>query len=65
MGRPCEQRLGLGQFHDGAQIHDRDPVRDVAHQAQIVGDEQHRQMQPALEFQEQIDDLGLDGDVEG
>ena len=37
----------------------------MAHHPQIVGDEQHRQLQLPLELGQQIDDLGLDGYVQG
>ena len=37
----------------------------MAHQPQIMGDEQHGQAEPLLQLEQQIDDLGLDRDVEG
>ena len=36
----------------------------MAHHAEIVRDEQHRQMQPVLQIEQQVDDLGLNRDVE-
>ena len=35
-----EHRLGLADLHDPAQVHDRDPVGQVADDAEVVGDEQ-------------------------
>ena len=77
LGRGVEQRLGIGMPRRGeelfrrsdldhlAEIHHRDPVRDVAHQTQIVGDEDDGQMQLFLQLQEKVDHLRLDRDVEG
>ena len=48
-----------------AEIHHRDPVRDVADQAQIMRDEQHGEAEPLLQLQQQVDDLRLHRDVEG
>ena len=53
------------QLDDPAEVHHRDPVADVADDRQVVGDEQVRQPEPALEPLEQVDDLRLDRDVEG
>ena len=42
----------------------RDPVGDVAHHRQIVGDEQVGEAEPRLQVLEQVEDLRLDRDVE-
>ena len=72
-----EQRLGVGvevlghQFglgrvlHDPPQVHDQDPVRDELHHRQVVGDEDIGVAVGLLQVQQQVDDLGLDGDVQG
>ena len=49
---------------DLAVIHDAHPVGHLAHDAEIVGDEQHRHVELGLELGEQLEDLRLDGDVE-
>ena len=36
----------------------------MAHHAEIVRDEQHRQLQPVLQIEQQVDDLRLHRDVE-
>ena len=54
-----EHRFRRPHLHDAAQIHDRDPVRQMAHQPQVVGNEQQRQAQAVLQFQQQVDDLRL------
>src|SRR5437762_2566503 len=71
-----QQRLRIGMprrladlpsgtdLHDLAEIHDGDPVRDMAHHGDVVGDEKKRKAKLLLELLQQIDDLRLDGDVE-
>ena len=54
----------VGQLGDPAQVHHRDPVADVLDDAHVVGDEQVGQPELALELLEQVEDLGLDRDVE-
>ena len=39
-------------------------LRDLAHDAEVVGDEQKRHAEPLLEVLQQLDDLRLHGDVE-
>ena len=46
-------------------VHHRHPVGDVAHQGQVVGDEQVGEAPLGLQVEQQVDDLGLDGHVEG
>ncbi len=72
----AEQRLGVGvphaveHFGDGAGlhrlagIHDADAVAGLQHQPEIVGDEQHRGAALAPQLLDQLDDAGLDRDVE-
>jgi hypothetical protein len=49
---------------DPAEVHDGDPVGDVAHHRQVMGDEQVGEPELVLEALEQVDDLGLDGDIQ-
>jgi len=49
---------------DAAEIHHRDTVAEMPHDAEIVRDEQHRQIELAAQAQEQVDDLRLDRNVE-
>ena len=59
-------QLGLGSgLHHKAQIHDRDAVRDHLHHRQVVGDEHVRQLILLLKTVKQVEDLGLDGHVQG
>ncbi len=50
---------------DLARRHHADAVGDLAHDAEIVGDEQHGHAEPRLHLGEQLQDLRLHGDVEG
>ena len=57
--------LRLSELHDPAEIHDGDAVGDVAHHGQVVRDEDHCQLELAHQALEQVENLRLDGDVEG
>ena len=59
------EHLGRGTgLDDLARLHHRDPLGDLAHDPQIVGDEQHRQALGALQIRQQRQDLGLNGHVQ-
>ena len=45
-------------------VHDEDAVGDVGDDAEVVGDQDHRQAPLAVELLEQAQDLRLDRDVE-
>ena len=72
-----EQRPGVGlarvfeNFPDGPllddapALHDHDAMREIAHQRQVVGDEDVGEVELVLEAVQERDHLGLDGDVEG
>ena len=48
--RPLVQLLGRRQLHELAEIHDGDPVADVADDAEVVGDEDVRQLELVLKI---------------
>jgi hypothetical protein len=50
--------------NNAAQIHHRHVVGDLGDDADVMGDEDDGHAQLALELLEQVDDLGLGGDVE-
>ncbi len=54
-----------GRLDDLPQVHDRDPVGQVPHHRQVVRDEQIGEVELALQVLQQVDDLRLDGDVQG
>ena len=64
MRRVGEQVVGRRPFHDPAGVHDGDVVADVGDDTEIVGDEQQGHAELVLQFVQQAEDRGLDGDVE-
>ena len=62
--RVGEQVGDVGAFDDLAGIHHQHLVGHLGDHAEIVGDEQDRHAEPALQVAQQIEDLRLDGDVE-
>ena len=62
--RAPEDRRDRPLLDDAAGLHHADPVGDAAHDAEVVGDEQHRHAEPRLEVGEEREDLRLHGDVE-
>jgi len=65
MERVVEQFALGGEFHDVSEVHDGYPVADVAHNGKVVGDEKVGQAEPVLEILEEVQHLGLYGDIEG
>ena len=57
--------LGRSHLHDPPQVHDRDVVTDVGHDIEVVGDEEIGQPESFLQVLQQVDDLGLDGNIQG
>ena len=64
MPRVRVELVGVRQLDDLAEVHDRHAVAHVAHDRQVVGDEDERQPEVALEVAQQVEDLRLDRDVE-
>ncbi len=46
-------------------VHDHDVVGQLGHHPQVVGDDDDRRVELLLQVQDQIQDLGLHGDVQG
>src|SRR5439155_6002992 len=64
MLRLAVELLASRLLDDVAEIHDEDPVRDVADHVQVVRDEDVCESELLLEVLEQVEDLRLHGDVE-
>ena len=74
LGREQRPRIGMGGrgedardgsgLDDAALLHHRDVVGDLAHDVEVVGDEQHRHAVARLQALQQLEDLRLHGDVE-
>ena len=65
MQRALVQEVTRRQLDDLADVHDRHTVRNVAHHAQVVGNEQVGQVELPLQLLEQVDHLRLDRHVKG
>ena len=61
---PPEQRDAICLLNDFAQIHDGDIIANVLNDTEIVGNEKVGQTQFLLQLAKEIEDLGLDRDVE-
>ena len=64
MARVLEDVPAGADLHDPAQLHHRHPVADPLDHGHVVGDEQIAQAHLLLQLDEQVDYLGLDGDVQ-
>ncbi len=60
-----EQLGGGSAFEDLACVHDHDPVTAAGDDTEIVGDEDHGHVEPRAQVVDQVEDLSLDGHVEG
>ena len=56
--------VGVGELDDLAEVHHRDAIAHVAHDREVVRDEDQRQIELALQRPQQVEDLRLDRDVE-
>src|SRR5215831_6734164 len=59
-----EQFLNRRLFHLAACIHHNDALRGFCHHAEIMGDQDHRRAKLALQIEDNVEDLRLDGDIE-
>ena len=64
MQRHLEQGALVGHLDDAAKIHHRDAMADVLDHGEVVGDEKVGELELLLQVDQQVDDLGLDRDVE-
>src|SRR5262249_31714629 len=65
MERMFEQIVAVGELDDAAEIHHRDALAKMAHHRKVVCDEQVGELEALAQILEQIDDLCLNGYVEG
>ncbi|EMD28667.1 hypothetical protein C791_0291 [Amycolatopsis azurea DSM 43854] len=64
LARRGEHRLHAVLLYHPAVVHHHDAVGDVGHHAHVVGDQQDRRAEPVAQIPQQLEDLGLHGDVE-
>jgi hypothetical protein len=65
MGGLFRHHPGVALFDWAPLLQDGDPRTHVPHDGRVVGDEQVRHATLSLELEEQSEDLGLNGQVEG
>jgi len=58
------QRVAVRHLHDATDVHHRDSVTDVPDDAQVMGDKKVGEIKLTLQFDEQVEDLRLNGDVQ-
>ena len=64
MPGPAEERGRGSHLHELPDVHHGHPVADVPDHAQVVGHEEVGEVEALLELEEQVEHLGLHGDVE-
>ena len=64
MAGPQEDVVGAALLDDARRVHDVDAVGVAGDHAEIVGDDDQRDVEPARQVLHQLQDLRLDGDVE-
>src|SRR5215207_1026032 len=62
--RPFEDFAPAACLHDAAEIHDGNPVAHVLDDTEVVADHDVGEAKRFLQFQQQVDDLGTDRDVQ-
>ena len=65
MKRILEELRGGRLLHYLTKVHDGDLIGEVVHYRKIMRDEDIRQPQLLLEVLKQVQDLGLDRDIQG
>ena len=60
-----EDVIGHADFNDLAAVHNRDPVRNIGHHTQVMGDVNDGHVLLFLQAADQVQNLGLDGNVQG
>ena len=65
MHRLVDHGGGPAQFDDFPEVHHGHPVGDVLHHRKVVGDEDQAQVHPPHQVGKEVEDLGLDRDVQG
>ena len=64
MQRVRIQIVGRSELNDIAEVHNGDTVADVLDDVKVMRNEEERQSELLLQVVQQVDDLGLDGNVQ-
>ncbi len=65
MSRILKDVVGASFFHYLPQVHHRHPIAEVVHHRQVVAYEEIGEAEVVLEGDEKLEDLRLDGNVQG
>ena len=65
MGGLRKEAFDLRRLDDLTCVHDRHPIGDVGDHSKVVGDEEDRGSEPAPDLAKEVQDLCLNGGVEG
>jgi hypothetical protein len=55
-----EEPFARGHLHHSTEVHDRHSIAEMFDYCEVVGDEQQRKVEAALQLLEQVEDLALD-----
>ena len=64
MVRLAVERLPVRNLDHLTQVHNGNAIGDVLHDGQIVGDKEIRRTELVLKFLEQVQNLGLNGNIQ-
>ena len=55
----------VSEFDDASSVHHSDTICDLRNHGEVVGDKKHSQTKPGAQLGEQVENLGLNGYIEG
>src|SRR4030042_3690184 len=61
----AEEILSIGDFHHLSQIHDGNSITDMFDDTKVMGYEEIGKAQLIPQVHQEVEDLSLDGDIEG
>ena len=64
MARPCKDFPRRPLLHHPPLVHDQNTVADVVHHSQVMRHQQHGHVARSAQIPDQVEHLGLDGDIE-
>lgn len=64
MHRILKQGCAIGELDDVTEVHDRDPIRNMLNNQEVVSNKEIGELQRLLKLFERIENLSLNGDVE-
>lgn len=65
MGRRLKKCRGFADFGNASQVHDRHAIGNMAHDRQVMSNEEDRDTQSVLDVSKKVNYLCLNGNVKG